>query len=170
MLSTVMGIFVILILLRISWRKWQYGQIFELSELEIISGSLLLFAFISSVVITIGRVGYGHLDWAKSSRYITITSIGIIGIYFLVLNGFQNNSTRVQEHSMLAAFITVMFVGFITHNLLGIRIGKLKYESRTRMKYALQNYINQPDNALANLTLVDTVKKYAPYLETHNLS
>ena len=170
MLSTVMGIFVILILLRISWRKWQYGQIFELSELEIISGSLLLFAFISSVVITIGRVGYGHLDWAKSSRYITITSIGIIGIYFLVLNGFQNNSTRVQEHSMLAAFVTVMFVGLITHNLLGIRIGKLKYESRTRMKYALQNYINQPDNALANLTFVDTVKKYAPYLETHNLS
>lgn len=169
-LSAVIGIYIFLMLLVVLWQKWQTGHLFQLSEAECIAGSLLLFSLGSSLITTAGRIGFGNLGWATSSRYITITSLGIVGIYLLLLHRSSELTNHNLFRSLPATFATLLFIGLATHNANGLRVGVLKYESRTRMKQALQTYATQSDNALGNLTSIDTVKRFAPFLEIHKLS
>lgn len=115
----------------------------------------MLLSLLSSIAITIGRVGFGHPEWAINSRYITITSPGIAGMYMLALRFSRevtySRAARVRYRLLLFAIIFLILQGLIITNIYGIRLGKMWYSEKLRAKYALQTIDIQPDNALKTL-------------------
>jgi hypothetical protein len=169
-LSAVVGVYIVLICLAVVGYRWQARSLYPLSESDFIIASLLLFSLGSSLLMTVGRSGFGHLDWAIGSRYITITSTGIVAVYLLLYNAVKRSSRSIIAPSALLAFLHLMSIGLAAHTINGARIGSFNYESRMRMKYALQNYDNQPDAALENLAPLIYIERHLPYLAAHKLS
>jgi hypothetical protein len=169
-LSAVTSIALFLILLALGWVRWRDEGGLHFSEAGWILASLLLFSLSSSLLITVGRVGFGEITWAIGPRYVTITTIGISAIYLLLLRALQGERSRSSALPLFAVFALMLFSGLLAQNLNGYRIGEQKHESRARMKYALQNYRRQPEAALANLALPGTVEAHAPYLEERGLA
>ena len=173
-LSAIMGIYFLSVILALGGQKGRkvYNGRFVFAKVDLISLSFLLFFFLSVLLIVWGRAGFGHLDWAISSRYVTILSIGVIGVYWLALDGWAKQTTTPFNQIVFTSFLTALFIGLAAHNAHGLREGILKHEERIRLKYALQSYVYQPDSALQGLNLIDNnfTRRYAPFLEENELT
>jgi len=139
--------------------------------------SLVLLSLLSSTLIAVTRVGFGHLDWAINSRYITITLVGIAGIYLLFVKygapdeSHSGNRLKRESFSPLSALLSVLVIGLAITNLHGIRMGEVQRAARTRMKYVLQTFDVQPDGVLEALyPSPQAVREFAAFLKEHRLS
>ncbi len=146
------------------------------SDAEILLGSMIVVSLLTSAVITVSRVGFGHLDWAMNSRYITFTSVGIAGTYILfirrpVASAQTNGFLQPQGFSLPFAFIAIMLVGLTTSNVHGFKKGQALHANRLYAQYILQTFEMQPDEALTALFIDPAyVRERAEFLREQRLS
>ena len=116
------------------------------------------------------RSGFG-IQQALVSRYITITSLAIIGIYLLALSIYNMNSKNKMHRSMMAIILIILFFGLTSGYMYGLIEGPSFSVSRMDDAYHLKTYRLQPDNNLAGLYPdPKIVRQRAPILERYGLN
>lgn len=147
------------------------------SDLEILAGGLLLMSFMSSLVVTAGRVGFDDLTLALNSRYVTMTSLGIIGIYLLCLGEACRIAQQPHERGFAGSFpllptlLPLLFVGLSMANLQGMQMGEHLRAGRLSIRYIAQTFDSQPDEALQSLfRMPEMVRSRAESLRARGLS
>lgn len=137
--------------------------------------SFVLFSLISTFTIAVGRAGLG-LEQALTSRYVTITFLGIIGIYLLGID--INNKVKCDKTSrgwlflfLSVVTISMIIVGVTVGYIVGFEEGKLIRDSRIQDAYYLETYRLQTDNNLKNLyPNSEIVRESAEFLEKYKLN
>lgn len=140
------------------------------SPSEVLAATLVLLSLVSSATITVARVGFGHIDWAVSSRYTTMTTMGIIGVYMLLLKDNLPGATREAESAswlparLFPALLAILFVGLAAANSQGVAMGKLDRANRIECQRILQTFEQQSDEALQRLMRWDGIRQEAAFL------
>lgn len=131
---------------------------------------IILFSLMGSIAITIGRSGFG-LEYALSSRYVTFTSLGIVGVYSIIVS-LYNNSIKNQKYNILYwTIISIIFMGIISGYVGGMKIGKDVLVSREVMANNLLNYKWVNNESLKQMYPdPDVVRERAKILEMYKLS
>lgn len=176
-LSSYMGIGVVTLLGIFLFQKlWAVRKGIRISKSDVVLGSLVLFSFLSSIAITFGRVGFGRLDWATSSRYISITSLGIIGAYLLFMKSHLSGtnvlvpSPRFPRISLYSVFLPIVLIGITINDLYGLYWGYVTFSSRLRQYYVLQTFDMQSNDAFYPKIVASNARVYAPFLKQQRLS
>jgi len=105
--------------------------------------SLVLFVFLSLVITSLGRAGFGP-EQALSSRYTPITFIGIAGVYLLAVSVSERSSATsgaFGAHALLA----ILLIGLIVSADMGWHEGESTRSSREMGAYILKTYNIQSD-------------------------
>ena len=133
--------------------------------------SFIFFSLASSLTITVGRAGFG-IGQALSSRYVTFTLLGVVGLYLVVVDLYNKFENKNQIYAVLyGMMLVIIFVGIIGGYLSGVTAGKRISKSRENMAYYLIGYKWTSDKFLKNLYPdSNTLKKRASFLEKHNLN
>ena len=134
--------------------------------------SFVLFSLLSSAALMVGRSGFG-IEQALSSRYVTLTSLGIIGEYLIITNSYTKcKNNKSQEKAILYGIILgIIVVGIVVGYAGGIKEGKNTFESRELMANNLIEckWIND-DNLLTLYPNANIVRKHADILERYGLN
>ncbi|MCK5474897.1 MAG: hypothetical protein KAI53_05825, partial [Candidatus Aenigmarchaeota archaeon] len=134
--------------------------------------SFVLFSLLSSAALMVGRSGFG-IGQALSSRYVTLTSLGIIGVYLIITNLYTKcKNNKSQEKAILYGIILgIIFVGIVVGYAEGIKEGKNTLESRESIANNLIEYkwIND-DNLLTLYPDANFVRNHADILERFRLN
>lgn len=127
--------------------------------------TLIAFSLMTSIVLTIGRGGFG-IGQSLSSRYVSFTILGIIGIY-CVLAHFFFYSTKIKLVKCLFAFFTIILViGVILGNIDGLNKGYQIKNDRNEQANILLHYSNISDSQLMRLyPIANRIREDAPILE-----
>jgi hypothetical protein len=113
--------------------------------------SLMLFSLGSSFMLTVGRSGFG-VDQATASRYISFTLLGIIGVYFVILNLFFKSNLISKFISVSFAIIIILiFIGIINAFIIGVPDAETSHNSQLINQDILFNYKTIPLNNLNSL-------------------
>ncbi|NLF14316.1 MAG: hypothetical protein GX597_21230 [Anaerolineaceae bacterium] len=140
------------------------------SSSDVLGATFILLSLFTSAVITIARVGFGHIDWAVSSRYTTLTALGIIGIYMLLLKDNLPGAAQGSESGrwlpirLFPALLAILFVGLAAANSHGVAMGKVEREKRLELRLVLQTFERQSDETLKRLLLWDGIRQEAAFL------
>ncbi|MDH5780084.1 MAG: hypothetical protein OEZ29_05770 [Candidatus Bathyarchaeota archaeon] len=136
--------------------------------------SLVLFTTLFSLIITVGRCGFG-VEQALSSRYTPITILGVIGLYFLALSVFKKLLARGKSFGAYA-LLSLVLVGVIVIYGVGCYAGwpagqQTKY-SREMGAYILRTYRIQSDENIRNYLYPSPaiVRERAAFLEKNGLN
>ena len=131
------------------------------------AASLIVFSVGASVMMMIGRVGFGPAQ-ALASRYTTITALGVAGTYLLLV---QNLDADAWVPRIVAAILAVTFVGQATVTDRSIAEAKATKQQRRQLAIALKFYRSEPDGVLAALYPDPrVVRERAAILEHYRLS
>jgi hypothetical protein len=145
----------------------------NVSSVKAILYALLAFSLLSATLITLGRVGFGHMEWSLGSRYVTITSVGIVSTYLLLLHHAR---TAPPGHAFLWLILLRIFSGMLIIGLAlgtwsGLKAGYLTYKSRVASQYALQTHNLQPDMALAKIyPVTEAIRQQTSFLTESELT
>ncbi len=132
---------------------------------------LVLFGFLTGALITIGRAELG-LEEALLSRYISITTLAVVGTYILLV-------TRVSTTQYVGALnwlVAPMLLGLIVAtNFVGWQNTRLWATSYGRMnQFILQNRRIQPPSAMESVKAAKkiraTIERNLPYMRRTQLS
>lgn len=130
--------------------------------------TFVVFSLATSLVLSIGRGGFGA-GQSLSSRYVTFTIIGIIGIYFIIRQIVLTSSRAGLQTYVFRGFTIIIIVGIILGNIEGLYRGSVIQDQRDEMVQILLNYTNEPNDQLEKLYPdANTVRKYTPILEQFN--
>lgn len=124
--------------------------------------SILLFSLGSSFILTVGRSGFG-VEQATSSRYISFTLLGIVGLYFIILNLFFKQN--VVSRFILVLFVTIiilMLIGIINAFIIGIPSAENSHNYQLNNQNKVIHYKTIPMDDLKTL--------YPIPLKVYNLS
>lgn len=162
-----MGIFILFEIIMVSILLLKNGLLKENAKWL----SFIFFSLASSLTITVGRAGFG-VEQALSSRYVTFTLLGIVGLYLVVVGLYNKFETKNQKYAVLYGMVlSVIFVGIIIGYSRGVIAGEEISESRKNMACYLIGYNWTSDEFLKNLyPHPDIVKKRAKILERHKLN
>lgn len=134
--------------------------------------ALLIFSLGTSVFFTVGRVHFGF--WAAlASRYVTMTLLGIIGIYVAILNCYERAEDRARpKHALLyGAVLSVLFVGIVSGYAGGVARGREVQKERKEMRVTLLNYRTSSDEELERmLNNPEKIRRNAAVLEKYRLN
>lgn len=134
--------------------------------------SFILFSLFSSMSLTIGRSGFG-VEQGLSSRYITITSLGLIGTYLIcsqLYSKFVSNDNKkiLFLYGLLLLFV---LVGVIAGYMEGIVAGEKEMAYRELTKTNLIDYNLKSDDDLKLLyPHPDIVRDRSKILEKYHLN
>jgi hypothetical protein len=131
--------------------------------------ALILFALLSSLMLAVGRSGFG-IGQALSSRYTTFTILGIVGLYIKSLEIF---SARGKLNTALRViFLCLIVQGLGVSFFHGVKKAKAIRASRQASVYLLSDLASQDDKQLAKFLYPDPrrVRQLAPFLASHKLS
>ena len=126
--------------------------------------SLLLFAFLVLLAVTVGRAERG-IDQALVSRYTTYSILGVVGLYAMLAKlHFESKS-----HSTAILFGTLLIVIMVTLPVTyagGVKLGISTEASREKAAAVLVTYESQSDRQLTSLNPnPQLVRKRAPILQ-----
>ena len=126
--------------------------------------SLLLFAFLVLLAVTVGRAERG-IDQALVSRYTTYSILGVVGLYAMLAKlHFESKS-----HSTAILFGTLLIVIMLTLPVTyagGVKLGISTEASREKAAAVLVTYESQSDRQLTSLNPnPQLVRKRAPILQ-----
>lgn len=144
-----------------------YFKAYSASKARIVL-PLILFSLISSLVMAVGRSGFGP-EQSLSSRYITITYIGIAGLYIALFS-------FVRERKRFSAFAYSLFLLYIILSMaIGynttLKIVAAEAVNNDLFSYCIKNYRYQSDSMLAACcSIPGTVTGRAPILERYRLN
>ena|GEM_PF-6462060 len=120
------------------------------SELPAWAAGLVIFSLGNSLLLTTGRVGFG-LEQALSSRYATLSSMGIVGAYIIILRA-RSTSTFLSIHD-------------------GLLAGRALRDTRRDLARRLRTVESQPDEALLQLfPSAPALRDWSGTLREHHLS
>ncbi|MDD3926894.1 MAG: hypothetical protein PHT33_09575 [bacterium] len=129
---------------------------------------LILFSLISSLVMAVGRSGFGP-EQALASRYVTITYLGIAGLYMAAFS-FVREKKRFSNFIYGFILLYVFFSMAIGYTMV-LRATAVKATNYDIMSYCIKNYRYQSDNALTNYyPAPDVVMDRASILERYRLN
>ena len=111
--------------------------------------SFILFSLFSSISMMFGRSELGVVQ-ALSSRYVTITSFGIIGIYLIVIDLYNRleNGTYKKYSLFYGIILSLILVGIIVGYEGGIYAGEKTLDTRELAKSNLIDYKSKTDDDL----------------------
>lgn len=165
--AIIMGSIVLLTTLIASFLLFKY----ELFKQNINVLLILLFSLLTSISITLGRAGWG-IAHAMTSRYITFTVLGIIGLYLIIVSlyfevGQQNRNIR----RFCVVFLIILCIGIFFGYFSGLHTGERIQNERNLMVFELINYNNVPDESLKTIyPFPEILKTRAGFLERNNLN
>ncbi|MDJ1420374.1 MAG: hypothetical protein M5U10_00515 [Candidatus Methanoperedens sp.] len=127
----------------------------------------ILFSFLSSAALTIGRSGFG-VEQGLSSRYVTFTLLGVIGVYLIILHLYSKSQKCSVLYGMILSIILVgITVGYVD----GVKEGGNILEGR---KLMVNNLIDYEWTAAENLKMLypneDILRERAKILEEYKLN
>lgn len=139
--------------------------------------SLIIYSFLVSIEITIGRAG-------TTDRYLLLIFFSIIGLYCLSLNTLKNrykdsSSTDIIykkecNYIILGVILCLLILGISTFFIIGIENGIKTKQFREEIAYYLETYKIQPDKNLQKLYPAPygpkIIREIAPFLERYKLS
>jgi hypothetical protein len=140
--------------------------------------SFILFACMFSGITALGRSGL-ELAQALSSRYTPITSLGIVGLYFLAISVLENHGSRSKKcYSCWGkkfgtrALPVLMIVWLMVPYAVGWQVGAITRNEREMGACVLMTYRTQSDENIRNYLYPDpsVVRERAPFLEQHKLN
>lgn len=138
--------------------------------------SFIFFSLFSSLSLTIGRSGFG-VEQALSSRYVTLTSLGVIGIYLILSTLYAKfkNENYTNHLILYGVILSLIFMGIVAGYTEGVTEGKQIMDSRETSKYFLVNYgdsANYNYSSLTGLTYLgtDAVVHRIEILKKYNMS
>jgi len=126
--------------------------------------SLLLLVFLFSLMVIAGRAGLG-LSQAMSSTYSTITILGIIALYLLIL-------TVKFEYSKVKLYFAILMMSglFITYATVVLVIGPYSNAKKVQEMYYLKTYQSQNNENLGKLYVPNIVRERAEILQRYDLN
>jgi len=126
--------------------------------------TFVFFSLATSLMLALGRGGFGVAQ-SLSSRYVSFTIIGIIGIYCIFLHMYLQPGKKLLRY-MFFGLLLIILAGIILGNLEGINAGKMNHDQREEMAFILLQYPNEPDHKLQLLyPNEEKVRELAPILE-----
>jgi len=136
--------------------------------------SLMLFTIFSVALLVLGRSGLG-LWQALSSRYITITMLGLVGLYLAILSvriKFVNVKSPVFRSLICLLVIFILALdGYIFVNIQNMPSAPTVYSERKLAAYYLSTFEIQSDENLMKLYPdPEKVRQYAPILVKYRLN
>lgn len=131
--------------------------------------SLILFSLISSFSLIIFRADFG-IEQAGSSRYVTFTSLAIVGIYLLALDIYNKNSENRAHLFLLGALLSILIIGLIGGYTYGLVEGPIINVLQTDNAYYLRTYEQQPDNNLQRIYYPSVVREIAPIIKKYKVN
>jgi len=146
-------------------RAWQRGGR-ETMAAGAMPASLLLFGLLSCALIAAGRTG---MIPPLESRYISYSSMAVIGAYLLLEADSRRRGTKLAENATFAVAIAMVACGLVASNLDGLAKARDWRLARTIEKYELQTFDRQPDIVLRNHYFVDKIRQETPWLKAHRL-
>jgi hypothetical protein len=178
-LSMVMGaclvILVAILLVSRVQRRPRVG--ISLSPSDAVPISLVVISFLTSAVITLSRVGFHQPELAIASRYVTLTSLGVAGIYMLAARRGRWDEYEADRRSGLldsrpyAALLAILIVGLSMANMHGLEKGRDLLHGRSELRSTLQSFDTQPRAALKGLYPDPrAVRERAAFLESQGWS
>lgn len=108
--------------------------------------SLIVFAFSSAALLVYGRLNFG-VEQALASRYTTITSVGVIGIYLLILSIDYSKFSKIKLFSY-SAFTLIICVGLAYSWTYAVAYAKDLRNAHNLCAYYLDTYKIQGDETL----------------------
>jgi hypothetical protein len=175
-LAAAMGVLFLALLVASLMRVWPYRRsLLPVSGATASLCGLLSASLASSLAIAIGRVGFHHPAWAISSRYVTITSLGIAALYLLYFAG--SKEIRVESPSpgarrsgpewtdVRSMLLALMLAGEAASIGWGVEAATDLRASRMKEKYAVQTFLRQPDDAFASPVDAAIVRKHGTFLQ-----
>jgi hypothetical protein len=137
---------------------------------------LLITSLLSSAAITIGRLGFHEPAWATSSRYVTITALGIAALY-LLLHIERNTEdarrlavTTMGPYSLATMLTTLVIVGIALAVPWSFTEGKATRDARLKLKYVMQTFTLQTDEVFESRRAAAAIRQHAPWLQAHGWS
>jgi hypothetical protein len=134
--------------------------------------SFILFSLFSSLSLTIGRAGFG-VEQGLSSRYVTITSLSIIGTYLICSNFYSRfvNGKYKKSTILYGIMLLFLFAGIIVGYIEGIAVGEKELAGKELAKSNLINYNLKSDEDLKVLyPNPEIVRDRAKILEKYSLN
>jgi hypothetical protein len=107
---------------------------------------LLLFAFISAVLVLIGRSGFGR-DFSITSRYVTLTLFGFVGLHRAILALEEPTRRGLLMGLLLTATVSSGFASFIG----GMASGHLRRNMMLHHRELLLTFPARGDRELERL-------------------
>jgi len=131
------------------------------------AASLIVFSASASAMMMVGRVGFGPSQ-ALASRYTTITALGVVGLYLLIV---QNMDADPRAPRMLAFLLGMLAIGQASVSVAAFEEAKASQQHRRQLARALKQYRSETDAMLAALYPdAAIVRARASILEQHRLS
>jgi flagellar biosynthesis protein FlhB len=157
-------VFIVVNLIRGRWR---------ITSESIAPLALLLFGLLSTAMIFIGRAPDGGISALLTSRYVSITCLGTVGLLLFVSTIESTIEVpRLEINASIAAALgCLMFVATISCDLFGLPKGEEVRAARLTAVKILKNYRVESDDRLKLLMPFPKVlRAYAPYLEQEKYS
>jgi hypothetical protein len=131
--------------------------------------SFILFVALASSVIIFGRGSLG-IEYATSSRYTPITSLGIIGLYLSSISLSYGHNTR--RSFCASAMLALIFVGAIATYNVGWQAGQNVRSSREMGAQVLLTYKTQSDENIKSYLypFPGLLRERAEFLEKNRLN
>lgn len=143
--------------------------------------SLLFYTIIVSFATIVGRIGFGT-QVALLLNYHLLNFMGIIGLYFIILNhkrfsarlfmpftSTKNKNSYDINDSLLGIVLCLIFISVFSNMIVGVDYGERSHDQREIMKYQLETYKLQSDEALKNMYEWNPRPKIQ-FLEEHKLN
>jgi hypothetical protein len=115
--------------------------------------SLLVFAVVDSILLMIGRAGFG-IAGATASRYVIFTVIGLVGIYLLLLRAAPRSQSGMLALGAMLGLITAGTLASMREDRMN---GATVAEQRHERAGILRTFRSQPDSELIKLYPVPSV-------------
>jgi len=115
--------------------------------------SLLVFAVVDSILLMIGRAGFG-IPGAMASRYVIFTVLGLVGIYLLLLRAAPRSQTGMLA---LGAMLGLIGAGTLTSMREDRMNGAVIAGERQERARILRTFRSQPDSELIKVHPVPSV-------------
>jgi hypothetical protein len=165
--AIIMGSVILLATLITFFLLWKYDLFRE--NINVLA--ILVFSLFVSASITIGRAGW-TLAHAMTSRYVSFTVLGIIGLYLIIANlSVTLGKGNANIRRFYGIFILILCIGVFSGYSNGWHTGERIQNERSLMVFELLHFQETPDESLKPIyPRPEVLKTRAGFLEKNHLN
>ena len=148
----------------LAWRRWRMRN-----PLPVLPIAMILVTLGSALVTAVARVGFGS-GQALAPRYVTFGSLGLIGLYLVILELRPKLRVRIGKRDM-SQIIGGLVLLLMVYPMYDKEEGVQTYAHRSRMAYYLRTFELQNDNTLSQVYEdADRTRRCAEFLKHYKLN